>query len=137
MDTMRNKSIEEKLVFIYGQEVGNKTAHRLAELMEQWKRQLPEIPGAADGGIPVDQTTTVMITYGDNIQKPGMAPLAALEKFALEHLSGVVSGIHILPFSPWSSDDMFFSLGFVWITGRLTRTGEPGTTLRLLAASSD
>ena len=107
MDIMRNKSIEEKLVFIYGQEVGKKTAHRLAELMERWKRQLPEIPGAADGGIPVDQTTTVMITYGDNIQKPGMAPLAALEKFALEHLSGVVSGIHILPFSPWSSDDGF------------------------------
>ena len=99
--------IQEKLKFVYGEEVGARTAERLSGLMDRWRRELPKIPGAKDGGVPADQGDAVMITYGDNVQSPGEAPLAVLKRFADERLAGVVSGIHVLPFSPYSSDDGF------------------------------
>ncbi|MBT3058065.1 MAG: sugar phosphorylase [gamma proteobacterium symbiont of Ctena orbiculata] len=49
----------------------------------------------------------VLITYGDNVQFPGMTPLAALNAFLDRRLEGVFSMVHILPFFPFSSDDGF------------------------------
>ena len=34
-------------------------------------------------------------------------PLRTLAEFCNQHLTGVVSGIHVLPFFPWTSDDGF------------------------------
>ncbi len=102
-----DKRIKEKLDYIYGNEIGGGTLTRLNALMEKWRRDLPKIPGAPGGGIPADEGDAVMITYGDNVQSPGEVPLDTLKKFADEKLNGVVSGIHILPFSPYSSDDGF------------------------------
>jgi glycosidase len=99
--------IKGKLEFIYGRDVGSSTAKRLQTLVDEWRKILPEIPGAPGGGIPADQEDSIMITYGDNIQSPGEPPLVTLKKFAERRLKGVVSGIHILPFSPYSSDDGF------------------------------
>jgi len=48
-----------------------------------------------------------LITYGDSIQSSGEKPLATLREFSKNKLSGVVNGIHILPFFPYSSDDGF------------------------------
>ena len=103
----RGKRIDEKLRFVYGEEIGGRTAERLGRLMEGWRGKLPGVPGPKGGGVPADQGDAVMITYGDNIQSPGEAPLGVLKRFADERLSGVVSGIHVLPFSPYSSDDGF------------------------------
>ncbi|PUB87627.1 MAG: alpha-amylase [gamma proteobacterium symbiont of Ctena orbiculata] len=49
----------------------------------------------------------VLITYGDNVQFPGMTPLAALNAFLDRRLDGVFSMVHMLPFFPFSSDDGF------------------------------
>lgn len=49
----------------------------------------------------------MLITYADQVRAPGVAPLSALAAFARDHLRGLVSGIHLLPFYPWSSDDGF------------------------------
>jgi len=48
-----------------------------------------------------------VITYGDSIQAPEEAPLKTLKFFADSYLKGAVSGIHILPFFPYSSDEGF------------------------------
>lgn len=101
------KRIDEKLRFVYGEEIGGRTAERLGRLMEGRRGKLPGVPAPKGGGVPADQGDAVMITYGDNIQSPGEAPLGVLKRFADERLSGVVSGIHVLPFSPYSSDDGF------------------------------
>ena len=103
----RGKRIDEKLRFVYGEKIGGRTAERLRTLMEGWRGELPEVPAPKGGGGPADQGDAVMITYGDNIRSPGEAPLGVLKRFADERLSGVVSGIHVLPFSPYSSDDGF------------------------------
>jgi sucrose phosphorylase len=104
---MMDDRIRNKLEYIYGRETGITTAGKLINLIDKWRKKLPEIPGAPDGGVPADQTDAIMISYGDNIQSPDSSPLSTLKSFADKRLQGVVSGIHILPFSPYSSDDGF------------------------------
>ncbi|QYY35906.1 alpha-amylase family glycosyl hydrolase [Ruficoccus sp. ZRK36] len=54
-----------------------------------------------------DQKDVLLITYADMVHTKGETPLKTLHGFALEHLKGAVSTVHILPFYPWSSDDGF------------------------------
>ncbi|MCR9112206.1 MAG: sugar phosphorylase [Rhodobacteraceae bacterium] len=49
----------------------------------------------------------VLITYGDTIRDGQHKPLDVLEDFLSRHMTGVVNGVHILPFFPFSSDDGF------------------------------
>jgi len=49
----------------------------------------------------------LVIAYGNSVVHPAEAPLATLRRFLGERLTGVVSGVHILPFCPFSSDDGF------------------------------
>ena len=53
-----------------------------------------------------------MITYGDQFRRPGEPPLVTLGGFLRRHLAGVLSGVHILPFFPYSSDDGFSVIDF-------------------------
>ena len=99
--------IRTKLEYIYGDETGSATLKKLGKLIDKWRKVLPDIPAPPGGGVPATQADAVMICYGDNIQSPQMAPLATLKTFADQRLKGVISGIHILPFSPYSSDDGF------------------------------
>ena len=58
------------------------------------------------------QSDAVMIAYGDSLQVPGEKPLVTLKHFLDEYTDGVLSGVHILPFYPWSSDDGFSVLDY-------------------------
>jgi glycosidase len=49
----------------------------------------------------------LLITYADQLREPGVAPAATLAEFAKARLTDVISGVHLLPFFPWSSDDGF------------------------------
>ena len=59
-----------------------------------------------------DQRDAIVITYGDSLQCPDELPLVTLKRFLDEHTDGVLSGVHILPFYPWSSDDGFSVLDY-------------------------
>jgi sucrose phosphorylase len=54
----------------------------------------------------------LLITYGDSLLAPGEKPLHTLKRFLDEHAAGVLSGVHILPFYPWTSDDGFAVLDY-------------------------
>ncbi len=54
-----------------------------------------------------DQTSVLLITYGDMLLHPEKKPLFTLHRFLKKHLYYVVTGIHVLPFFPYSSDDGF------------------------------
>ena len=54
----------------------------------------------------------VMITYGDSIVSDSEKPLVTLKQFIDNHLSNELSGVHILPFFPYSSDDGFSVLDY-------------------------
>ena len=53
------------------------------------------------------QRDAMLITYGDSIVDGVHKPLSLLHDFLLTHLQGVVNGVHVLPFFPWTSDDGF------------------------------
>ena len=59
-----------------------------------------------------DQNDALMITYGDSLQLADEKPLVTLKHFLDEWTDGVVSGVHILPFYPWTSDDGFSVLDY-------------------------
>ncbi len=58
------------------------------------------------------QADAWVITYGDSVLIDGEAPLKTLKRFADTHLKGVISGLHILPFFPYSSDDGFSVINY-------------------------
>ena len=59
-----------------------------------------------------DESDTVVITYGDSLLSKGEKPLVTLKRFLDKRISDVISGVHILPFYPWSSDDGFSVLDY-------------------------
>ncbi len=58
------------------------------------------------------QSDVILITYPDQVQSEGRAPLAVLSEFCEKHLSGIIRYLHILPFYPSSSDDGFSVLDY-------------------------
>ena len=58
------------------------------------------------------QRDSIVITYGDSLQRDGEAPLVTLKQFFDHYADDVVTGVHILPFYPWSSDDGFSVLDY-------------------------
>jgi len=54
----------------------------------------------------------IAITYGDSLLRPDETPLHTLKQFFDQHSEGLLTGIHILPFYPWSSDDGFAVLDY-------------------------
>ncbi|MFT7184802.1 MAG: sucrose phosphorylase [Pseudohongiellaceae bacterium] len=59
-----------------------------------------------------DQTSTVMITYGDSLLDENEKPLITLKHFLDEQCEGLINSVHILPFFPYSSDDGFAVMDF-------------------------
>lgn len=60
-----------------------------------------------------------LITYGDSIKTDGEVPLRTLERFLQHRLRGMVSGLHILPFYPYSSDDGFAVIHYTQVNSAL------------------
>ena len=48
-----------------------------------------------------------VITYGNSIVDGEHKPLSLLQDFLTENLKGVIKGVHILPYFPYTSDDGF------------------------------
>ncbi len=56
---------------------------------------------------PLSAGDVMLITYGDQIREPGIAPLKTLETAGTSWWRDLVSALHLLPFYPYSSDDGF------------------------------
>lgn len=55
----------------------------------------------------LSEKDVLLITYADTLVDGDKPPLQVLHQFAHSHLADYFSGIHILPFFPFSSDDGF------------------------------
>ncbi len=64
------------------------------------------------------QNEIVMITYGNSICAPDEKPLVTLSRF-LEYLQDTITGVHILPFCPYSSDDGFAVIDYLQVDSEL------------------
>ncbi|MEW6568069.1 MAG: sugar phosphorylase [Chloroflexota bacterium] len=99
----REKALDH-LAFLYGAE---RAPELLARLQQLLGRQLQSpIPRPASAR-PVSEQDVFIITYPDQVQSPGQAPLEVLSNWLEHGLAGLFSGVHLLPFYPSSSDGGF------------------------------
>ncbi|MGD1922233.1 MAG: alpha-amylase family glycosyl hydrolase [Pleurocapsa sp.] len=64
------------------------------------------------------QNDVLMITYGDSVSTSEEKPLVTLGRF-LENLQDTITGVHILPFCPYSSDDGFSVIDYLQVDPEL------------------
>lgn len=88
---------------IYGEDRAEEMTGRLVRLLEQHGRALPKPPPTH----LFDETDVVLIAYGDHVHESGRPPLVTLREFLRRHTRGIVSGLHLLPHYPATSDDGF------------------------------
>ncbi len=97
-----NPSLTTILTELYGASAGPAAARDVQSLLAAFQPA-----GGRKSGAELSERDTLLIAYADQVREPGRAPLATLAEFAGTQLAGVVSGVHLLPFYPWSSDDGF------------------------------
>jgi sucrose phosphorylase len=99
---MVNDPFHQHLAALYDEAVARRAGETLTKRLAAFRANLP--PRAAEG---LSEREALLITYGDQVRAPDEMPLRTLAEFCDRHLAGVVSGVHILPFYPWTSDDGF------------------------------
>jgi glycosidase len=92
---------------------------RLQELIQRYRDEIPVPPR-----VGLNQRDAILITYGDQVRAPGRLPLKSLTDFSDEFLAGLVSGIHVLPFFPYSSDDGFAVIDYRQVNPNLGDWGD-------------
>lgn len=102
------------LDFLYGFQQGEMIARAVAEKVESFRSRasLPAIRS-------FNHADSILITYGDQFREGDNPPLGTLRDFCDDFLEGLVSGVHILPFFPYSSDDGFSVIDYRQVDPRL------------------
>lgn len=101
-----NPVVLRHLTMLYGEPAAQSLLPLLDALVARFR---PLVPPALknDSASGLTERDALLITYADQVRAPGQAPLQTLAAFCEAHLRDVVSGVHLLPFYPWSSDDGF------------------------------
>jgi glucosylglycerate phosphorylase len=94
-------NLSAHLAFLYGADEVPQLIPRVEKLIAENRDRIPARE------YRLTERDSILITYGDQVQVRGEKPLQTLSAFCQQHLTGVVNGIHILPFYPSSSDDGF------------------------------
>nr|WP_199324732.1 sugar phosphorylase [Phormidium sp. FACHB-1136] len=66
-----------------------------------------------------NHNNVLLITYGDSVIDGQRPPLEVLAEFLEKYLEGTVTGVHILPFFPYSSDDGFAVIDYLQVNPEL------------------
>ncbi len=101
------KKIQKLLSFLYGKEQEYDLINSLWQRIETFKRDHPKFQANLSTHQTLTQEDVILITYGDQFREPHCSPLHSLNAFVQSNLEDVISGVHILPFYPYSSDDGF------------------------------
>lgn len=108
--------IQQLLFDIYAPDTAQTTYEALMKYLEDAQTQSSI---QVDSAALYDESDVILITYGDTLNATGQAPLQTLRTFANAHLRELFSGIHILPFYPYSSDDGFSVIDFMAVNPQL------------------
>ena len=86
---------------IYGVEAADEVAGRFAAILDDFALDHPLPPEE------LSERDSWLITYPDQFRDGRRRPLEVLGEFLDVHTKGWMTGVHVLPFYPWSSDDGF------------------------------
>lgn len=100
------------LASLYGGEVAARISPEVAALLLRHPGR-PSVEVA-----PWDHTDAWLITYPDQFQRPGESNLETLRHFHQAYLADTLTGVHVLPFFPWSSDDGFSIVDYLDVDER-------------------
>ncbi len=103
------KRIKNILRIIYSREVGDQLLRHLKNRMDVYARnETIQRKRKIYKGRPVlNEKDSIVITYADNVCREGEKPLVTLHHFLRKYVKTIVTGVHILPFFPSSSDGGF------------------------------
>ena len=105
--------IQEQLTYIYGPQQARLYEPQFQNVLEKYIARIPQtrriVPPPAR---LLTQRDALLITYGDQFHSPDQSPLQTLDSFLQERLGKSLSGVHLLPFFPYSSDDGFSILDY-------------------------
>ena len=93
------------LAVLYAPDEVEPTLERLWWMMERFVDRHGERVRRNDALF--DERNVTLITYADQITEPDQPPLTTLHDFLVERVSNVISGVHLLPHYPATSDDGF------------------------------
>jgi len=101
--------IADHLAFLYGAERAPAVFARLREILSQFRRRVA-VRSSSTCPVPQERMSerdVILITYGDQVTEAGQSPLLTLAEVLETNVGGAITGVHILPFFPYSSDDGF------------------------------
>ena len=104
LDTAVRDRVRVHLGALYPQDRVEPTLDRLWWMLERFAR---EVGDDASRDALFDERDVTLITYADQISEPDRPPLQTLHRFLSERVSGAISGVHLLPHYPATSDDGF------------------------------
>ncbi|KGE04752.1 sugar phosphorylase [Pseudohaliea rubra] len=111
--------VAQHLAFIYREVEPGPDCPALAEELLAIMRLASDTPAPPTHVNQWDQGDALVLSYGGSILAPGEPPLRTLKHFLDRYLQGRVSGVHILPFYPYSSDDGFAVLDYLSVNEEL------------------
>jgi sucrose phosphorylase len=107
--------IKPLLQKIYSQERVDRLMHRLFALLEKHAADFKQ-----ENLRKWSENNVLLITYGDSIcSNSEKKPLVTLLDFLEKYLKDTITGVHVLPFFPYSSDDGFAVIDFLKVNPEL------------------
>src|SRR6056297_990733 len=129
-------TISSLIRFIYGDQQGADLEKKIDALLMSAEDDIQAPAHRGKGELPLDNTDALLITYGDSLLEEGKQPLSNLRDFADAKLRDIFSGIHILPFFPYSSDDGFSIIDYYSVNPQLgswQEIREVGSVFKLMS----
>ena len=106
-------TLQERLETLYTEEDAKNALIDIKGLIKKYSTRIKST------SYHLSEKDTILISYGDHVQRPGEAPLHTLKLFLDTHLKGIINSIHILPFYPYSSDDGFSVINYSEVDPKL------------------
>src|SRR3972149_628646 len=113
MEKTPESRIRQHLATLYRNHQAIKTLLQLKDILRDFEgrnttlvEEMKTNPGL------LSEHDAILITYGDQFRQPGRSPLGTLCDFLEAHLKEAITGVHTLPFFPYSSDDGFSVIDF-------------------------
>lgn len=115
------KHIKEILRFFYPREDADKTFQVLKDLMDRYSRNKTILEKRKKYGdqVVLNEKDAFLITYADTIYNERERPLRTLHHFLNRYVKEAVTGIHLLPFFPSSSDGGYAVIDYRRVDPRL------------------
>jgi sucrose phosphorylase len=100
---------------IYGKETAEKLVDKIYDLLAEHC-----VPSKEENLNKWSENNILLITYGDSItSSTAEKPLTTLDRFLTKYLQETITGVHILPFFPYSSDDGFAVIDYLQVNPQL------------------